>query len=77
MCGKAGKPSYRKIRPGRYLTIDHWTPPDTYDNFRQTHTQDFHAMDQQGELLTTQETPLGTSLLTPVLCLLSFCLLYS
>lgn len=51
--------------PSRYLTIDRWTSQPAYEAFRQSHTEQFQAIDQQGDLLTTRETPLGVFLLTP------------
>ena len=53
------------VTPGRYLTVDRWASPAAYDAFRKAHSEQFHVIDQRGELLTMRETPLGAFLPTP------------
>ncbi len=49
--------------PSRYLTVDRWTSQPEYEAFRRSHAEQFRAIDQRGELLTTRETTLGAFLL--------------
>ncbi len=46
-------------RPGRYLTLDHWTSHESLHHFKQDHQADYSALDKQCESLTEHEVFLG------------------
>jgi quinol monooxygenase YgiN len=46
-------------RPGRYLTVDHWTSCEALHQFKQAHRPEYDAFDQQCESLTDKESFLG------------------
>lgn len=46
-------------RPGRYLTIDHWTSRAARDAFRARFADDFAALDAACAELTAEERNLG------------------
>jgi len=46
-------------RPGRYVTLDHWTSRDAFHNFKREHADEYAAIDQQCERLTEREVFLG------------------
>jgi quinol monooxygenase YgiN len=47
-------------RQGRYVTIDRWQSAEAYNLFRQTFSEQYRALDQACERLTSQETNLGS-----------------
>jgi heme-degrading monooxygenase HmoA len=46
-------------RPGRYLTLDHWTSRAALHQFKQAHQADYDAFDKQCESLTERESFFG------------------
>ena len=46
-------------RPGRYLTLDHWTSYEALRRFKQDHHAEYAAFDKQCESLTEKEVCLG------------------
>lgn len=46
-------------RPGRYLTLDHWTSREALQRFKQDHHAAYTALDKQCESLTEHEALLG------------------
>ncbi len=44
---------------GRYLTVDRWRSEADYRAFRAAYSLEYSQMDQQGELLTTNERAIG------------------
>ena len=46
-------------RPGRYLTLDHWTSRETLRRFKQERHAEYAALDKQCESLTEREVFLG------------------
>ena len=40
-----------------YLTLDSWTPRDSYETFLATHKEEYRAIDALGESLTANERP--------------------
>lgn len=46
-------------RPGRYLTLDHWTSRDALQQFKRDHYSAYAALDKQCECLTEREVFLG------------------
>jgi hypothetical protein len=49
-------------RHGRYLTIDRWQSAEAYLSFRETHREQYQALDQICEGFTSRETNLGSFL---------------
>lgn len=55
-----GTQLFRDIeRPGRYLTVDHWTFRDAFRHFKSAHQDDYDVLDQRCESLTDSELLLG------------------
>ena len=59
-------PAYKGTRllhditePCRYVTIDTWDDEDSYGGFRAMYAQEYNALDQEMEELTTAEKKLG------------------
>jgi quinol monooxygenase YgiN len=50
-------------RAGRYVTIDRWQSAEAYRSFRQTFREQYQALDQICEGLTSQETNRGSFLI--------------
>jgi hypothetical protein len=46
-------------RPGRYLTLDHWTSLESLRRLKQDHYVEYEALDKQCESLTEREGFLG------------------
>lgn len=46
-------------RPGRYLTIDHWTSREALQEFKRDHNAEYQALDKQCESLTEREVCIG------------------
>lgn len=46
-------------RPGRYLTLDHWTSRGALHHFKQKHQAAYATLDKQCESLTEKEIFLG------------------
>lgn len=46
-------------RPGRYLTLDHWTSREALQRFKQEHRAGYAALDKQCESLTEREVFIG------------------
>jgi heme-degrading monooxygenase HmoA len=46
-------------RPGRYLTLDHWSSREAFHVFKQEHATEYAALDKQCESLTERETMIG------------------
>jgi quinol monooxygenase YgiN len=46
-------------RPGRYLTLDHWTSREALQSLKQNLHVEYAALDQQCESLTEREVFLG------------------
>ena len=46
-------------QPGRYLTIDRWTSPESYEAFRRARIDEYGALDRRCEHLTERELLLG------------------
>jgi heme-degrading monooxygenase HmoA len=46
--------------PHRYLTVDRWQSAAAYQEFRTRFAREYHALDLQGEALTSVETNLGS-----------------
>ena len=44
----------------RYITIDRWTSPATYEAFRSRWADEYEAIDERCEALTEYEAPLGS-----------------
>jgi hypothetical protein len=44
---------------GVYVTIDHWSSAESYDQFRVTFASEFEALDERCGALTARETLLG------------------
>ena len=44
---------------GRYLTLDYWETKTAFENFKQTYTAGYNAIDEKCESLTAEETFLG------------------
>jgi heme-degrading monooxygenase HmoA len=51
--------------PGRYVTIDRWTSEDAYRAFRLGFDAEYRTLDEEGELLTDGEQPLGSFVRLP------------
>ena len=45
--------------PSRYVTIDRWESAEAFREFRLEFAADFDRLDQDGQRLTLEETPLG------------------
>jgi heme-degrading monooxygenase HmoA len=46
--------------PGRYLTIDRWTTPEDFVNFKRASGEAYEALDRECEGLTASEAKIGT-----------------
>jgi heme-degrading monooxygenase HmoA len=46
-------------RPGRYLTLDHWTSREAFHAFKQDHAAEYAALDKRCERLTEREAVVG------------------
>jgi heme-degrading monooxygenase HmoA len=46
-------------RPRRYLTIDRWRSLEDFAHFRQTHREEYAALDRRCEAWTASEVALG------------------
>src|SRR5271170_2670359 len=46
-------------RPGRYLTLDHWTSREAFRQFKEAHHAEYDAFDRQFETLTDTESFIG------------------
>jgi heme-degrading monooxygenase HmoA len=46
-------------RPGRYLTLDHWSSREAFHVFKQEHVTEYATLDKQCERLTERETMVG------------------
>ena len=46
-------------RPGRYLTIDHWSSREAFCAFKHEHATEYATLDKQCESLTERETMVG------------------
>ena len=46
--------------PSRYVVIDLWRDAASFDAFKQAHTAEYAALDQECEALTESEVHLGT-----------------
>jgi heme-degrading monooxygenase HmoA len=46
-------------RPGRYLTLDHWTSREALQGFKQVNHAEYAALDKQCQSLTEREGSLG------------------
>ena len=46
-------------RPGRYLTVDHWTSREALRRFKEDHHADYAELDKRCESLTAGEVFLG------------------
>jgi hypothetical protein len=44
---------------GRYLTVDRWTGPEAFDNFKEQFAAEYKALDSQCEALTEYEMKIG------------------
>ncbi len=44
----------------RYVTVDYWTSEAAFDAFRRACADAFRILDERGEALTEEETPLGS-----------------
>lgn len=59
--GYLGTELHRDIAvTGRYVTVDHWISKLACDAFREAWADDFHALDEACETLTTDEKLLGS-----------------
>jgi heme-degrading monooxygenase HmoA len=45
--------------PSRYVTLDFWTSPEAYEEFRMQHGKDYSALDAACEQLTEKEAEIG------------------
>lgn len=59
-------PSYRgttllrdRGRLGRYLTVDRWEEPSSFDKFKERFGEDYRRIDEAMERLTASETKVG------------------
>jgi heme-degrading monooxygenase HmoA len=43
----------------RYVTVDHWTTREAFEEFRRQWKAEYEALDRACAALTTAETPLG------------------
>lgn len=46
-------------RPGRYLTLDHWTSREAFRRFKQDYHADYTVLDKRCENLTEDEALVG------------------
>jgi len=46
-------------RPGRYLTLDHWSSREALHSFKQAQATEYAALDKQCESLTEREAMVG------------------
>ena len=46
-------------RPGRYLTLDHWSSREAFHVFKQEHATEYATLDKQCESLTEREAMVG------------------
>jgi heme-degrading monooxygenase HmoA len=46
-------------RPGRYLTLDHWSSREAFHAFKQEHATEYATLDKHCESLTERETMVG------------------
>ena len=59
-CGYLDTHLYRDLNDhDRYLTIDRWETEEAFRNFRTEFAEQFERLDEEGEGLTVEETPLG------------------
>jgi heme-degrading monooxygenase HmoA len=45
--------------PRRYITIDYWESPESYEKFRRDFADEWQAIDDRGGQLTEEENHLG------------------
>ena len=45
--------------PGRYITIDHWSSMEDYEDFLSHYQAEYNALDDVTRNLTSQETMIG------------------
>jgi heme-degrading monooxygenase HmoA len=58
--GYEGTQLYRdRVRPGRYLTVDHWADESAYHEFRREFAQAFEMLDRVCATITRHEAHLG------------------
>jgi len=48
------------VRPGVYLTADHWRSRESYEEFRKTRRAEYESLDAAGEELTASERHIGS-----------------
>jgi heme-degrading monooxygenase HmoA len=45
--------------PGKYMTVDHWTTPEAFAQFKLQYHEQYETMDQRCGALTTEESFIG------------------